>query len=106
MTKKIKKIKIFNQRFFSFLFFANIFLFGTYLFFVGATTINVVERKNFEEELKTLESKRASLEEFYNEATRTYTKDYAYQIGFIEAVRVFYTNDQVDAFAYDKNASF
>lgn len=97
---------ILNKSVFRFLVISNIALFSAYLFFVGGTTVQVVARKNVEESTRALQSNRASLEESYNDASKTYTKDYARSLGFIEAVPMFYTSSSVSSVAYDAKPAF
>lgn len=106
MINKILKLNIFNKKFFVFLVISNVSLFASYLFFVGATTVEVVSRKNVEESTRALQSTRASLEENYNEASKMYTKDYARTLGFIEAVPMFYTTKSLNTVAYEQGKQF
>ncbi len=108
-TSKINKItkikglfnKVQNTSALKFLIVSNITLFAAYLFFVGATTVQVVNRKNVEESTRVLQSSRASLEEAYNDSSKMYTKDYAKTLGFIEAIPMFYaTKSSVSTVAY------
>jgi len=91
-----------SKKAFVFLITSNILFFSAYLFFVGATTVEVVNRKNIEEQTKTLQSTMATLEESYNGASKIYTKDYAKTLGFIEAVPMFYATASTTTVAYDQ----
>lgn len=107
MNKKTLKTNISNsiqnKSLFKFLIISNITLFAAYLFFVGATTIEVVNRKNIEESTRELQSNRASLEQVYNDESKMYTREYARTIGFIEAVPTFYATKTLTAVAYGTN---
>ena len=71
MVKKIiEKVNTNQSKITKFLIISNVTLFAAYLFFVGATTVEVVSRKNTEEGVRTLQSSRASLEEVYNESAK------------------------------------
>lgn len=106
VNKIIAKTNISYKKINKLFIFANIFLFATYLFFVGATTVEVVARKNTEESVRALQSKRASIEEVYNEASKAYTKEYARNLGFVEAVPTFYATKTNSTVAYDGNKAF
>lgn len=106
VNKVIAKTNISYKKLSKLFIFANIFLFATYLFFVGATTVEVVGRKNTEEAVRTLQSKRASIEEIYNESSKSYTKEYARSLGFVEAVPTFYATQTNSTVAYDGNKAF
>src|SRR5574343_268496 len=102
MVKKIiEKVNTNQSKITKFLIISNVTLFSAYLFFVVATTVEVVSRKNTEEGVRTLQSSRASLEEVYNESAKAYSKDYARSLGFVEAVPTFYTTESVTTVDYD-----
>ena len=100
------KQKIYNKKTLNILILSNVLLFASYLFFVGATTFQVVSRKNTEEDVRNLQSVRAGLENSYNEYSKNYTKDFARSIGFVEAIPTFYVTESVKSVAYDGNNSF
>lgn len=69
-------------------------LFGLYLYFVGAITFSVVERQGLEESTKTLRSDISTQEFHYLEKEKTLTKEFAYNIGLIEAPTISFTTQQ------------
>lgn len=60
--------------------------FALYLFFVGSTILNIVERKNLENNNRILNSKVSELELKYLSETSKIDLNLAYSLGFKDAV--------------------
>lgn len=69
-------------------------LFGLYLYFVGAITFSVVERQGLEESTKTLRSDISTQELHYLEKEKMLTKEFAYNMGLIDAPTISFTTQQ------------
>jgi len=74
-----------------FFFIGSIVLFLMYLYFVGAVTFTVVQRRNMEEGLKTLSSDVSKEELRYLSAEKGLTKDVALNRGFVEPSKLTFT---------------
>ena len=74
--------------------------FVCYLYFVGAITFSVVERKSLVQETKQLVSSISVAEAQFLRTQKTLTETYAYSTGLVEASSVAYTTPK-RAFAWN-----
>jgi hypothetical protein len=58
-------------------------VFASYLYFVGSTTVAVINQKAYAQEIKEVESDISKLEEQYIAKLDGLTKQYAYEQGFV-----------------------
>lgn len=98
--KSFPEYVVFLRKMTTYCFVATGVLFGFYIYFVGAITFSVIERKGLEEQNRNLVSDIGMSELKYLSQEKKLTKDFAYNSGLIDAKSLVFTTKQ-SAFAWN-----